>query len=199
MKKLSILITLILIASPCFAERWIKCIDTTIGTVNFEKPQKVEGDCLVIGFCTGANNTGLATNVFEAIGSEWNDASQENKKCDRQAPAGSRIINLTAQQIIDVANAIAGEHDSYIRTGAKAKYDGQTQDGQALRCFAKAVVDENNLHANKVNAVLTCVDNATTLATLKSCVAALPDLNTRTYANAVTAVKACIDGKAADE
>jgi hypothetical protein len=188
-----------LVATPCFAEQWIKCIDTTIGTVTYEKPYKIQGDCLVLGLCTGANNTGLATNVFEAIGSEWNDAGGANKKCDRVAIEGSRVINLTAQEISDIADAQASELDSALRTGAKAKYDGQTHDAQALRCFAKAVVDENNLQSTKVNDVMTCVDNANTLATLKSCVVALSDLNTRTYANAVTAVKSCIDDGVVDE
>lgn len=188
-----------LVATPCFAEQWIKCVDTTVGTVTYQKPAKIQGDCLTLGLCSGANNTGLATNVFEAVGGEWNDAGGSNKKCDLQAPIGFRIVSLTAQEISDIANAQTSELDSALRTGAKAKYTGQTQDGQALRCFAKAVMDESNLHTTKVNSVMTCVDNASTLASLKTCVGALSDLPTRTYSNAVTAIKNCIDSKAVDE
>ena len=197
--KYLMFVILVLICSTANAESWIKCVDTTIGNVTYQKPHKVQGDCLALGLCSGANNTGLATNVFEAVGSEWNDASGTNKKCDMQASAGFRIISLTAQEISDISDAQTSELDSALREGAKAKYDGQTQDGQALRCFAKAVVDENNLQSTKVNDVMTCVDNASTLSNLKSCVSALPDLNMRTYANAVTAVKACIDDKQTDQ
>lgn len=199
MKKLLITLSILLLATTAHAERWIKCTDTTIGTVTFEKPSRHEGDCLALGFCTGLNNTGLATNVFEAVGSEWNDAGQSNKKCDRAAPDGSRIIDLTAQEIQDIADALANQADSQLRTSAKGQYDGQTTTALALRCFAKAVIDENNRDSQDVVDIMDCIDNANNLGTVKSCVGALPDLPQRTYQDAVTSVKNCIDAGETDE
>ena len=199
MKKTFLFIIFILISTQAHAENWIKCVDTTIGSVNYENPVKVQGDCLALGLCSGANNTGIATNVFEATGSEWSDASQSNKKCDRLASPGFRVVNLTAQEIQDIADALASQQDSSLRTGAKNRYDGQTVDGLTLRCFAKAIIDENNRDSSSVNDIMNCIDNASNLSDVKSCVGALSDLPTRTYTDAITAVKTCIDNGDTDQ
>lgn len=69
---------------------------------------------------------------------------------------------------------------------------------KVLRAILLIVLDEFNAHANKLNAILTAVDDATSLADLKTRVAAIPDYPQRTQAQLINAIKAQIDSGAAD-
>lgn len=64
-----------------------------------------------------------------------------------------------------------------------------TQAESALRAFMLLVLDELNAHTAKVNAILTAIDNAGTLAALKTTVAAIADLPTRTEQQLRTAIR----------
>ncbi len=193
------LILFLLLASPASAEQWIKCIDTTIGSVNFENPQRVEGDCLSLGLCSGANNSGLATNVFEAVGNEWNAAGEANKKCARESTPGFRVLDLSAQEIADIEAAQESENESALRVGAKEQFDGQHVTALALRCEAKAIIDEINDLRLWTRDFEAAVAAASTLAQMKTNVAALANRNDRTLAQAKTAIQSCIDNSEADE
>lgn len=57
------------------------------------------------------------------------------------------------------------------------------------RAFALVVLDEINLHATRITDVLNAVDAASNLATLKSAVALIPDVPTRTIAQLKTALR----------
>jgi hypothetical protein len=61
-----------------------------------------------------------------------------------------------------------------------------------LRAFAALLVDELNAHSAKTNALLTAIDNAATLAALKTAVAGISDLPPRTLAQLRTAIRAKI-------
>ena len=57
-----------------------------------------------------------------------------------------------------------------------------------LRAVALLVLDEFNAHAAKVNALLTAIDNAASLGALKTAVALIADLPTRTVDQLKTAL-----------
>lgn len=58
------------------------------------------------------------------------------------------------------------------------------------RAFALILLDELNLHAARVTAILDAVDGASNLAGLKTAVAAIPDVPQRTIAQLKTALRA---------
>jgi hypothetical protein len=58
-----------------------------------------------------------------------------------------------------------------------------------LRAFMLATLDEMNAHAAKINQILTAIDGASTLANLKTAVAAIADYPTRTTAQLRTIVR----------
>lgn len=93
-----------------------------------------------------------------------------------------------------VAEMTTGEKatvDAAIATAAKAASLEQVNGADRpdlLRALALLVLDELNAHAAKTNAILTAIDNATTLANLKTAVAAIADLPTRTVAQLKTAL-----------
>lgn len=74
-----------------------------------------------------------------------------------------------------------------VRDAAAAQLDQQED---ILRAFMLLVLDEFNAHTAKINAILTAVDNAATLAALKTAVAAIADQPTRTEAQLKAAIKA---------
>ena len=63
----------------------------------------------------------------------------------------------------------------------------QTED--ILRAVVLMTLDEFNAHSAKINALLTAIDNASSLAGLKTAVAAINDLPTRTAAQVKTAIR----------
>jgi hypothetical protein len=58
-----------------------------------------------------------------------------------------------------------------------------------LRAFALAVLDEINLHAVRITAILDAIDNASNLAGVKTAVAAIPDVPQRTVAQLKAAIR----------
>lgn len=66
------------------------------------------------------------------------------------------------------------------RESAKEKLASLRGEGAVLRAMILTMLDEMNLHANRVNALLTAIDNASTLATLKTAVALINDIPQRT-------------------
>lgn len=85
------------------------------------------------------------------------------------------------------------------RSAAEAVLDGHDDLRQgALRALALLVLDEVNRHATKWNDYKTQVASATSLADLKTRVAAMSDLPVYTAAQLVAAIKAKIAAGAAD-
>lgn len=67
-----------------------------------------------------------------------------------------------------------------------------------LRGLVLVLVDELNAHATKINAILTAIDNAGTLAQLKTAAAAIADYPQRTASQVRNAVKTKITAGDAD-
>lgn len=67
-----------------------------------------------------------------------------------------------------------------------------------LRAAVAVLIDELNVHALKINAILTAVDAATTLADLKTRIGLIADYPQRTLAQAKTSINNKIDSGEAD-
>ena len=63
----------------------------------------------------------------------------------------------------------------------------QTED--ILRAVVMMMLDELNAHAEKTNTLLTAIDNASSLANLKTTVGGIPDLPIRTAAQVKSAIR----------
>lgn len=85
-----------------------------------------------------------------------------------------------------------------LRNLAVAEIDSGEFRAKLLRGVAAVLVDEFNLHALKINAILDAVDGAATLAALKTAIAAIPDYPQRTLPQVVTAIKAKINAGTVD-
>jgi hypothetical protein len=85
------------------------------------------------------------------------------------------------------------EKDAIDAAALEAMRDGVVQQldqvEDILRAFMLMVMNEFNRHTERTNAILTAIDNATTLATLKSAVAQINDLPTRKAAELRAAIR----------
>jgi len=81
---------------------------------------------------------------------------------------------------------------------AKLIVDEASGQAEILRAVLLVIIDELNLHALKINSILDAVDAATSLADLKTRIAAITDYPQRTPAQAKQAVKDKITGGGAD-
>jgi hypothetical protein len=90
------------------------------------------------------------------------------------------LMDAAARAAIDAAELAAQ------RESVTAQLD-QSED--VLRAFMLATLDELNAHAAKTNAILAAINGASSLATLKTAVAAIADYPTRTVAQLRTAVR----------
>ena len=106
-------------------------------------------------------------------------------------------MSQAEKDVID-ANELS-QADSFLRIGAKAQYDGQTEQGQALRCMAKVILDELNDIRGWTVSFKAEVAAATNLGNLQSRIATLSTLNNRTLSQAKTAIQNCVDNGDVDE
>lgn len=87
-------------------------------------------------------------------------------------------------------------HDAWTlskaRHAAKSEYAGH----RVLRALASMLLDELNSHSAKITAILDAVDGASSLATLKTAVAAITDPPQRTINQIVTVLENKIDADA---
>ncbi len=93
------------------------------------------------------------------------------------------VVTLASQAARDAIDAAIL---SAARDAVAAAMDA-TED--VIRAFALTLLDELNLHATRVTAILDAVDGATTLANLKSAVALIPDVPQRTVGQIKTALR----------
>lgn len=86
-----------------------------------------------------------------------------------------------------------------VRAQANATLD-QLEDRQSmlLRALVLTLLDELNLHAAKMNAILTAIDSSTNYATLKSNIAAVADYPARTARQVRTTLKGKVTAGDAD-
>lgn len=62
----------------------------------------------------------------------------------------------------------------------------------SFRALALVTLAESNKHANKINAILDAIDGAASLADVKTAIAAIADIPTRTTADVKTALRATL-------
>jgi len=106
-------------------------------------------------------------------------------------PTEVSLDAITDQQVV---NAMALRFAQAAKAAATSSIDiGSAITGDKMERIVRALVlmilDEFNAHAIKTNAILTAIDNASTLAQLKTAVLAIPDYPQRTAAQLVTAIK----------
>ena len=93
-------------------------------------------------------------------------------------------------------------HDAWLlvqdRSALVASLTNGPQHAKLMRALMLVLLDELNLHALKINAILTAINNGTTLAQVKTNIAAITDYPTRTKANLVTALTNTINAGEAD-
>jgi len=85
-----------------------------------------------------------------------------------------------------------------LRNAAISLVDSGVSTSEVLRGTFLVLVDELNNHALKINSILDAVDAATSLADLKTRIAAIADYPQRTPAQAKQAIKDKITGGGAD-
>ena len=85
-----------------------------------------------------------------------------------------------------------------LRNAAKAALADAKAESALLRAAMLVIVDEFNNHADKTNAILTAIDNATSLANLKTAIAAIADLPQRNGAQLRAAANNKLDSGDAD-
>lgn len=80
--------------------------------------------------------------------------------------------------------------DGNLATATRDATAAQVDDVEdVLRATILAILDELNAHKDKINAILTAIDNGSTLAQVKTNIAAIADYPTRTIAQVRTALR----------
>lgn len=101
--------------------------------------------------------------------------------------------NVKDGDLYDGANFTTPSAASILAAARAALADdaelSQRESALLMRAVLLAALDEFNLHALKINAILDAVDAATTLANLKSAVALIADYPQRTRQQLVTAIR----------
>lgn len=123
---------------------------------------------------TGVADNGDGSYRLDFVGSSRLATAQEIS----DAQAG--ILTLTHADLVDLLDGEAPDH------------------AKLLRALVLIMLDEFNLHAAKINAILTAIDNGGTLAQVKTNIAAIADYPTRTKANLITAMTNKINAGDAD-
>jgi len=108
------------------------------------------------------------------------------------------VIADKATKDAQTATAAAAQKILDDRAFAKALKDALSADGVLFRALVLVLVDELNAHADKENSILTAIDSGSTLAQVKTNIAAIADYPQRTIAQLKTAMENKIDAGTAD-
>lgn len=87
---------------------------------------------------------------------------------------------------------------TYLRRTSKLTAAASDRYAVTIRAVLLALIDELNLHALKINAILDAVDAATSLADLKTRIGLITDYPPRTVAQAKASIISKIDSGGAD-
>jgi hypothetical protein len=131
-----------------------------------------------MGFTLGKDF--VATKHYEGLELEW--------LSDTPRPTDEQIAAVTQEQI----NAA---RLTKLRDAAKQFQDDQQAQNVALRVTVKLLVDELNILRQWITDFKAATAAASSLANLKTGVAALPNVPQRTYQQAKTAINNLIDGE----
>lgn len=109
------------------------------------------------------------------------------------------IVEMTQAEKDAVDASLAAAALSRLKITAKALYDGQQEQGQALRALVLVLLDEINTLRGWMQDFKDGVATANNLADVKTLVAGLPNTPDRTLAQAKTAIQSEIDAGSVDE
>ncbi len=101
-------------------------------------------------------------------------------------------LDAVTQGMLDTATLTS----SYTR--AKALLVADDDISKKDKAVLLVILDELNLHADKINSILTAIDGAATLAAMKTAIAAIADYPTRTVGQLRTSVQNKIDAGSAN-
>jgi len=171
----------IIISTTVHAEMFV-CFDAQDNFLT-----KREGDCLTLGICSSYNNTGLNPDCIIATQEEYDIASRFTE-FDPNVVTGSRVVAMQQSEIdaINASDALAAQLS--LRQGEKAQYDIIH-----LKALVILTMDELNTLRDWTVDFKSAVAGASTLAQLKTAVAALPTLNDRTLQQLRTALENKVD------
>ena len=109
---------------------------------------------------------------------------------------------MSPQEKVDVDDAWAAEIQAKTvadsRSGAKDSVDQLSPEGVRLRASLLVVLDRFNTVTKRIDDVEACIENASTLANVKTCVTALNPIGRATATQMKTAIKNEIDSGSAD-
>jgi hypothetical protein len=90
------------------------------------------------------------------------------------------LMNQAQRDAVDAAELSAARDETALRVD-------QVED--IIRALSLTLLDELNMHTGRTNAILTAIDNGGTLAQVKTGIAAIVDLPTRTIAQLKTTLR----------
>ena len=109
---------------------------------------------------------------------------------DAASAIPSHYRKLVAGVITEMDVAEKAAVDAAMLTATRDDVAARLDDVEdVVRAFARAVLDETNLHAARITAILDAIDGAASLGEVKTAVGAIPDVPTRTVAQMKTAVR----------
>lgn len=129
--------------------------------------------------------------------------------CRQTAPGSVTIQWLSAQAQPSEATLNAVVWSPAIEANALLVQDrpklvalltsNNAQHAKLMRALMLTILDELNLHAVKMNAILTAIDNGATVAAIKTNILAIADYPARTKANLITTLTTKINVGDADQ
>lgn len=118
-------------------------------------------------------------------------------------PDLSAVVGFAAKYWVISGDSVSlmsqGERDAVDAAAATALKDSMAANVDAahpaeLRALVELLVDELNAHSEAINAILTAIDNGANLSGIKTAIAAISDLPTRTLQQAKNAIRTHLDG-----
>lgn len=102
----------------------------------------------------------------------------------------ARYRQWNGSSVVEADQATKDAIDAAILEASRdATADGLDAVESLERAYAQAALDESNLHAQRITAILDAIDSANNLADVKTAVAAIADVPTRTIAQMKTALR----------
>jgi len=175
------LLLFLLIPTLAHAEMFV-CFDAQDNFMD-----KRQGDCLMLGICSGYNNTGLNPDCIEATQEEYDIASRFTE-FDPNVVTGSRVVAMQQSEIdaINASDTLSAK--LALRAGEKLQYDVAH-----LKALVTITMDEINILRAWTASFKTATAGASTFANFKTAVAGLPTLSPRTLIQLRNAMETKID------
>lgn len=153
----------------------------------------------VLAACPSVTGLSLTVNDDRGVGLAASDPRPASVVLTVVPTAQATCAN-TALAAFDWKQSTQDTWDlAHLRSDAATRIATDTDaEAKVYRAIAAVLVDELNLHALKVNAILDAVDAATSLADLKTRIGAIPDYPQRTPIQIITAIQNKLAGGTVD-